>query len=162
MASSCIIPDSSCIPSTGSQPPILKEEAGIELTATDKQVISSGQWLNDVISAWQRMLAQKFPEIGGMEDTIKQNAASVIKGKFVQVMNLGGCHWVAVSNIGCDEDVINWMDIAYMACLHQLRRDKFCIPHCWSLQYNASTCSSSGMDQIVASLPGVHYCSLSW
>ena len=112
MASSCVVPDSSCIPSTGSQPPILKEEAGIELTATDKQVISSGQWLNDVISAWQRMLAQKFPEIGGLEDTIKQNAArfSVKKGKFVQVMNLGGCHWVAVSNIGCDEDVINWMD----------------------------------------------------
>ena len=32
------------------------------------------------------------------------------KGKFVQVMNLGGCHWVAVSNVGRDEDVINWMD----------------------------------------------------
>ena len=58
------------------------------------------------------MLAQKFPEIGGLEDTIKQNAASfsVKKGKFVQVMNLGGCHSVAVSNIGCDEDIINWID----------------------------------------------------
>ena len=66
LTSSCVVPDSSYIPSTGSQPPILNKQAGIELTATDKQVISSGQWLNDnVISAWQRMLAQKFPEIGG-------------------------------------------------------------------------------------------------
>ena len=84
LTSSCVVPDSSYVPSTGSQPPILKKQAGIELTATDKQVISSGQWLNDnVISAWQRMLAQKFPEIGGLEDTIKQNAASfsVTKGK---------------------------------------------------------------------------------
>ena len=66
LTSSCVIPDSSYVPSTGSPPPILKKEAGIELTATDKIGISSGQWLNDnVISAWQRMLVQKFPEIGG-------------------------------------------------------------------------------------------------
>ena len=39
----------------------------------DKQVISSGQWLNDnIISAWQRMLTQKFPEIAGLENTIKK------------------------------------------------------------------------------------------
>ena len=36
---SCIISDS-YVPSTGIQPPILKKQAGIELTATDKQVIS--------------------------------------------------------------------------------------------------------------------------
>ena len=87
---SCVIAESSYVPSTGSQPPISKKQAGIELIATDKQVIS---WLNDnIVSAWQRMLAQKFPEIGGLEDTIKQNAASfsVKKRKFVQVMSFWG------------------------------------------------------------------------
>ena len=39
LTSSCIVSDS-YVPSTGSQPPILKMQAGIELTATDKQVIS--------------------------------------------------------------------------------------------------------------------------
>ena len=36
---------------------------------------------------------------------------------------------------------IGW--IAYMACLHQLQREKLYIPHCQSLLYNASMCRSS-------------------
>ena len=132
LTSSCVIPDSSYVPSSSSQPLIWKKQDGIELTTTDKQVISSGKWLNDnVISAWQRMLAKKFPEIGGLEDTIKQNAASFSanKGKFVQVMNLGGCHWVAVSNVGCDEDVINWMDSLHGLPISTVKREVADILH---------------------------------
>ena len=50
------------------------------------------------------MLAQNFPEIGGLQDTIKQEAPEyrISTEKFVQVLNFGRCHWAALTNDGSE------------------------------------------------------------
>lgn len=38
-------------------------------------------------------------------------------------MNSGGCHWVAVSNVDSEENVVNWMDSLYGSPTSTAKRD---------------------------------------
>ena len=82
---------------------------GLDLLPEDKQVILSGQWLNcRIIFSWQFLLKQEHPQVGGLQPTFGRFQPQ--KGEMVQVLNSGGNHWVAVSNIGCSPGRVQWLD----------------------------------------------------
>ena len=73
-------------------------------------------WLNDnIISAAQMLMLQQFPNMSGLEPpTLAQAMAfQVHRGDFVQILNVRNCHWCTISNVGCDEGVVNVYDSMY-------------------------------------------------
>ena len=73
----------------------------MKLLEVDKKIIESGDWLNDrIINAGQRLLRRQFPEWEGFQDTLLgQNLTfAVCKKMFVQILNVGNQHWIAVSS----------------------------------------------------------------
>ena len=71
------------------------------------------KWLtDDVINAAQTLLKRAYPNIGGLQDTALAEilAFDIQRGEFVQVLNLSGCHWITVSNIGCKSGFVNVYD----------------------------------------------------
>ena len=72
-------------------------------------MILSGQWLNcRIIFSWQFLLKQEHPQVGGLQPTFGRFQPQ--KWEMVQVLNSGGNHWVAVSNIGCSLGTVQWLD----------------------------------------------------
>lgn len=87
------------------------------LTVGDKMGLESGGWMNDRhIQAAQQLLKQQFPFIGGLQDPILQVARTftVEKGEFVQILNLGSCHWLTISTVGCKPNQVKVYDSMHM------------------------------------------------
>ena len=81
-----------------------------------QEVVSPDGWLSDTgIKAAQLLILQEFPHIAGLQDPAVHNTLSfqILKGEFVQIIFVGGCHWCTVSNIGCGEGVVNVYDSMY-------------------------------------------------
>ena len=87
------------------------------LTISEQEIILSPiGWLNDsIISAAQMLMLQQFPHMTGLEPpTLAQTMAfQVHRGDFVQILNIRNCHWCTISNIGCEEGVVNVYDSMY-------------------------------------------------
>ena len=87
------------------------------LTLDNKEeVLSPSGWLSDsVIAAAQLLILQEFPHSSGLQDPVLQQNLSfqVHRGDFVHIINVGNSHWCTVSNIGCDEGVVNVYDSLY-------------------------------------------------
>ena len=81
-----------------------------------QEILSPDGWLSDtIIRAAQLLILQKFPHIAGLQDPAVHNSLSfqILRGEFVQIIFVGGCHWCTVSNIGCDDGVVNVYDSMY-------------------------------------------------
>ena len=81
-----------------------------------QEILSPDGWLSDtVIKAAQLLILQEFPHIAGLQDPAVHNTLSfqVLRGEFVQIIFVGGCHWSTVSNVGCDDGVVNVYDSMY-------------------------------------------------
>lgn len=82
-------------------------------------IIQSGEWLSDEhIDHAQAMLKKHFPYIGGLQAVwvfISEGCQSVgtPQEDFVQILIIGGNHWITVSNIGCPKDTITIYDSLY-------------------------------------------------
>ena len=89
------------------------------LHESDHQLITSPSgWLNDkIIQASQQLLAQQFPNTEGLQPpTLEQiNGFEAHSGHFLQVLNVGRSHWIVVSNLGCERNVVNVYDTMYMS-----------------------------------------------
>lgn len=74
-------------------------------------------WLDDtIISASQKLLAQQFPNIAGLQPpTLEQTKGGFTghTGPFAQILNIRNSHWVLVSNLGCDKHVVHVYDTLY-------------------------------------------------
>ena len=81
------------------------------LTSNDREdVLSPSGWLTDsVIAAAQLLILQEFPRMCGLQSPVLQQtlAFNVHGGEFVQIIHVGGNHWCTVSNVGCDNGVVN-------------------------------------------------------
>ena len=68
-----------------------------------------------VIRASQLLILQEFPNIAGLQDPAVHRSLSfqILRGEYVQIMFVGGCHWCTVSNIGCDDGVVNVYNSMY-------------------------------------------------
>ena len=81
-----------------------------------EEVLSSTGWLSDtVISAAQLLILQEFPRIAGLQNPTVHQCLSfqVLRGEFVQIIHVGGCHWCTISNVGCNDGVVNVYDSMY-------------------------------------------------
>lgn len=87
------------------------------LHETDRQLINSPSgWLNDeIIQASQLLLAQHFPNVDGLQPpTLEQiQGFEVHFHQFIQILNVRNNHWILVSNLGCDKDVVHVYDTMY-------------------------------------------------
>ena len=90
------------------------------LYEADEKYLSDGKWLTDiVIDAAQALLKKAYLYIGGLQSVVLAETLviSIQSGEFVQVLNVSGCHWIAVSNIGCKLGTVNIYDM-------------YSLPHC--------------------------------
>lgn len=86
---------------------------GVVLMQHYKQILSSDEWLDDLsVTAVQNMLRQKYPAIGGLQppSLAQKFAMEPQTGKFVQVLNVSGNHWITISTIGCEASTLNVYD----------------------------------------------------
>ena len=95
------------------------------LTNDDKELIlSPSGWFNDsIISAAQKLMLmlmlmlmlQHFPLMSGLQPPTLQHAwgFNVHRGDFVQILYVHNSHWSVVSNIGCEDGVVNYYDSMY-------------------------------------------------
>jgi len=81
-------------------------------------VIESNAWLNcRLIDASQQLLKNTFHlPLSGLQSP--QNGKGyqfkTVSGHFVQILNvMHGSHWITVSNVNCDSNIINVYDSAY-------------------------------------------------
>ena len=89
----------------------------IILSEVDEKDISSGGWLSDnVINACQNLLRRQYPHIGGLLSTVLATTFSMEPqaGEFVQILNVGECHWVTISTIGCPASTVKVYDSLHM------------------------------------------------
>ena len=81
-----------------------------------EEVLSPSGWLSDsVIAAAQLIILQEFPHLSGLQDPVLQQNLSfqVHRGEFVQIIHVRNNHWCTVSNVGCNEGVVNVYDSLY-------------------------------------------------
>ena len=87
------------------------------LTNSDKEIIlSPSGWLNDsIISAAQKLMLQHFPHMSGLQPPTLQQAwdFDVHREDFVQILHVHNSHWSVVSNVGCEDGVVNYYDSMY-------------------------------------------------
>ena len=89
------------------------------LCESDRQLVTfESKWLDDnIIRVSQLILAQQFPGIGGLQPiTLEQTKGfQSHAGNFVQVLNVRNSHWVLVSNLGCQSNVVFVYDTMYQS-----------------------------------------------
>ena len=81
-----------------------------------EEVLLPSGWLSDtVIGAAQLLILQEFPLMAGLQDPAVHQCLSfqILRGEFVQIINVGGCHWCTISNVGCSDGVVNVYDSMY-------------------------------------------------
>ena len=149
---------------------------GNDLLMEDKWLIESGKWINDrIISAWQFLLQQKYPSVGGLHSTVvvskRKFKRDSRKHEVVQVLNSGNNHWVAISTLGCSIGVVHWLDSMHCGPSSQLKvivsdllqcpKDRIQIKMLnVQLQSGGSDCGLFALANITAALDGVDPSSL--
>ena len=81
-----------------------------------EEVLSASGWLSDaVIESAQLLILQQFPHMAGLQAPILQQAQAfqVHRGEFVQIIHVRDSHWCTVSNVGCNDGVVNVYDSLY-------------------------------------------------
>ena len=94
----------------------------------EKATLENGGCLSDVhIRAAQSLLQRQFPEQNGLQSPVV--LASKLQWKsdpsdFIQIINVGGQHWVCASNINCPPGVVDVYDSipSYSAGSYTLRK----------------------------------------
>ena len=81
----------------------------------DRERLISGKWLNcRLIEAAQALLAGMFPDLKGLQSPLYGEKLRFKKANnFIQILNVERCHWITISNVGCEEGVVNVYDSAY-------------------------------------------------
>ena len=93
------------------------EVGNIKLYQTQKRILESSEWVDDVIiNASQNLLRQQHPEIGSLQPPVLATQLSMEpqRGEFVQIVNIGRNHWVTLSTVGCKPGHINVYDSLHM------------------------------------------------
>ena len=83
------------------------------LYPADRLCLTNGKWVTDnIINAYQQLLRNAYPHIGGLENTSvgETLAFTIQKGEFVQVLHVSGCHWITISTMECQQGVVNVYD----------------------------------------------------
>ena len=77
-----------------------------------EEVLSASGWLSEaVIESAQLLILQQFPH---MAPILQQaQAFQVHRGEFVQIIHVRDSHWCTVSNVGCNDGVVNVYDTLY-------------------------------------------------
>ena len=81
--------------------------------------IRNGEWLSDEhIDPAQAMLARQFQNIAGLQAVcifVPEGCQRVgtPQQSFIQILNIGGNHWVTLSDIGCPKNTIVIYDSLY-------------------------------------------------
>ncbi len=86
------------------------------LKDSDRETIVSRDWLGDeIIQAAQLLILQDYPNMSGLQPpTLGQTLSfAVHRREFVQILHIGNNHWCVVSNVGCDNWVVNVYDSMY-------------------------------------------------
>ena len=86
------------------------------LPLEDRERLNNGEWLNcRLIEAAQKLLSEQFPDVKGLQSPLCGEKLSFKRpdGHFVQIFNIRRSHWIAVSNIGCEEGTANVFDSFY-------------------------------------------------
>ena len=97
----------------------------IILSEMDEKDIISGGWLSDnVINICQNLLRQQHPHIGGLQSTVLAENFSMEPqaGEFVQILNVGGCHWITISTIGRPPSTVKVYDSLPMKLSSQTKK----------------------------------------
>lgn len=85
----------------------------MNLFTTDKLSLLKGKWVGDtIITACQNLLKKQNPHIGGLEPTVLGQCFqfNIQRNEFVQVLHVGGNHWITISNIGNSLTHVNVYD----------------------------------------------------
>ena len=93
-------------------------------------IMKEDYWLTDEhIDHAQWLLSKQFPGAKGLHSVLasESNPPKVQKGgkDFVQVLHVGGNHWVTVTNIGCQENRIKVFDSLRQKCSKK-EKQKLC------------------------------------
>ncbi len=86
--------------------------------------MSKTGWLTDnIINATQKLLQKQYPAMPGLQETLlgKTLTFDVMEDEFVQVLHSGGCHWVAVSTVGCPPSTVVMYDSLYSSLPLQMK-----------------------------------------
>ena len=123
-----------------------------------REVISPDGWLSDtVIRAAQLLILQEFPNIAGLQDPAVHRSLcfQILRGEFVQIIFVRGCHWCTISNVGCDDGVVNVYDSVYSSASSETVKSiaSLVFSPAKQLVVRIKMLESSQMVQIVESLP---------
>jgi len=100
-----------------------------------KNTVSRGLDLSDMhMDHCSAIMKEQFPEVDGLQrmsvfDSVGCQRIGTPEGKFVQIL-LVGCHWVTVSNIGCDDNCLLVYDSMYRKT-PKMYRNKFLAQVAW-------------------------------
>ena len=119
-----------------------------------KQIISTDRWLDDkLIDAAQSLIAEQFPNVSGLQPVPLQRTQSfaIKRHAFVQVLSVGGSHWITASNVGCKEGEVNVYDSmlgrgATTSVKSSIARIMFCPSSPLCLNYMDVTQQRNGYD----------------
>ena len=130
--------------------------------------------MNDrIICAWQFLLQQKYPGVGGRHSTVvvseRKTNRDLRKHEVVQVS--GNNNWVAISMLGCSVGVVHWLDSMHCGPSSQLKVIVSDMLQCpkepirikvlnVQLQSGGSDCGLFALANITAALDGVDPSSL--
>ena len=86
------------------------------LTETDKEVVRLGELLTDKhMNFAQALIKKQFNNLSRLYCTlmISQLQAPMVSENVLQILHVGGNHWVVASNIGCTTGEVNLYDSIY-------------------------------------------------
>lgn len=100
------------------------------LSHNDLKDISGKRMLNDnVINVFQNMIKRKFPNVGGLQDTVlgqTLNFRIYRSMPFVQVLHDGNLHWIAISTYGCKPGEVHMMDSMFRGKVADHTKTQIC------------------------------------
>ena len=100
--------------------------AGVGLYEQHRLILTSPTgWLDDdIIRVFQYQLQLQFPKVGGLQaPALAQKYAMEPQTiEFVQVLNLGGSHWITVSSIGCPQSSVKVYDSMHCGLSSRTKR----------------------------------------
>ena len=87
------------------------------LTEVDKDIVMLGEKLNDKhMNFAQALIKKQFSNLSGLHSTLTifQLQAPIVSENVLQILHIGGDHWVVASNIGCTTGEVNLYDSLYI------------------------------------------------
>ena len=84
--------------------------------SNQEEVLSATGWLSDkIVGAAKLITLQQFPHMSGLQAPTLQlaQAFQIHRGEFVQIIHVRDSHWCTISNVGCNDGVVNVYDSLY-------------------------------------------------